>query len=152
MYDIIVCPVCVEIFKNCIFVEIVYIFFKSICLFSGTKTNGGLCSKEALERLNYSELRPNQRLFIENNIARKDMLFCSPLGSGKSLIFRAAPIIFKGLSYNNNPCVAIVVSPLTSLMKTQVKSQDSSRISTVLLRFTPMSLRCYYESCRCITI
>ena len=32
--------------------------------------------------------------------------------------------------------------------------QDSSRITTVtvLLRFMPMSLRCYYESCRCITI
>ena len=29
---------------------------------------------------------------------------------------------------------------------------DSSRITTVLLRFTPISLRCYYESCRCITI
>ena len=30
--------------------------------------------------------------------------------------------------------------------------QDSSRITTVLLRFTPMSLRCYYHSCRCIPI
>ena len=30
--------------------------------------------------------------------------------------------------------------------------QDSSRITTVLVRFMPMSLRCYYESCRCITI
>ena len=30
--------------------------------------------------------------------------------------------------------------------------QKSSRITTVLLRFTPMSLRCYSESCRCITI
>ena len=30
--------------------------------------------------------------------------------------------------------------------------QDSSRITAVLLRFTPTSLRCYYESCRCIPI
>ena len=30
--------------------------------------------------------------------------------------------------------------------------QDSPRIVTVLLRFMPMSLRCYYESCRCATI
>ena len=34
--------------------------------------------KEALERFDYSELRPNQRLVNENNIARKDMLICSP--------------------------------------------------------------------------
>ena len=32
------------------------------------------------------------------------------------------------------------------------KSQDSPRITTVLARFMPMSLRCYYESCRCTTI
>ena len=30
--------------------------------------------------------------------------------------------------------------------------QDSSHITTVLLRFMPMSLRCYYESCRYITV
>ena len=30
--------------------------------------------------------------------------------------------------------------------------KDSSRITKVLLRFTPMSIRCYYDSCRCITI
>ena len=29
--------------------------------------------------------------------------------------------------------------------------QDSSRITTVLLGLAPMSLRCYYDSCRCIT-
>ena len=51
--------------------------------------------KEALERLDYSELRPNQRLFIEKNIAGKDVLFCSPLGSGKSLTFRAAHFILR---------------------------------------------------------
>ena len=30
--------------------------------------------------------------------------------------------------------------------------QDSPRIITVLLRFMPISLLCYYESCRCATI
>ena len=30
--------------------------------------------------------------------------------------------------------------------------QDSPRIIMVLLRFMPMSLRCYYESCRCTKI
>ena len=30
--------------------------------------------------------------------------------------------------------------------------QDSPRITTALVRFMPMSLRCYYESCRCTTI
>ena len=29
--------------------------------------------------------------------------------------------------------------------------QDSSRITMVLLGLAPMSLRCYYDSCRCIT-
>ena len=30
--------------------------------------------------------------------------------------------------------------------------QDSQRITTALVRFMPMSLRCYYESCRCTII
>ena len=29
---------------------------------------------------------------------------------------------------------------------------DSSRITMVLLQFTAISLRCFYESCRCITV
>ena len=29
--------------------------------------------------------------------------------------------------------------------------QESSRMTTVLLGFAPMSLRCCYDSCRCIT-
>ena len=90
--------------------------------------------KEALERLGYSHLRPNQKQVIENYISGKDVLFCSPTGSGKSLTFEVAPYIYKGLSGAHYPCVAIVISPLTSLMKTQVKNLQSKGIKAVYLR------------------
>lgn len=38
-----------------------------------------------LAKLNYSELRPNQRKVIEGYVGGKDVFFCSPTGSGKSL-------------------------------------------------------------------
>ena len=41
---------------------------------------------------------------------------------------------------------------VVSLSWSVPESPNSSRITTVVLRFTPMSLRFYYESCRCITI
>lgn len=90
--------------------------------------------KEALAKLGYTELRPNQRQVIENYISGKDVLFCSPTGSGKSLTFEVAPYIYKGLSASNNPCVAIVVSPLTSLMKTQVRNLQAKGMKEVYLR------------------
>ena len=111
---------------------------------------GSAVVKKALEKLDYSELRLNQRLVIENNIAGKDVLFCSPLGNGKSLTFRAAhfifkEFIFKGLSSNNNPCVAIVVSPLTSLMKTQVKNLQAKGMKAVYLRDICQTLQPFQE-------
>ena len=90
--------------------------------------------KEALEKLGYKELRPNQRQVIEHYIAGKDVLFCSPTGSGKSLTFEAAPSIYKGLSADQSPCVVIVVSPLTSLMKTQVRNLQAKGMKAVYLR------------------
>ena len=90
--------------------------------------------KGALERLGYDELRPNQRQVIENYISGKDVLFCSPTGSGKSLTFEVAPYMYQGLSSTTQPCVAIVVSPLISLMKTQVRNLQSKGIKAVYLR------------------
>ena len=90
--------------------------------------------KEALEKLGYSELRPNQRQVIENYIYGKDVLFCSPTGSGKSLTFEVAPYTYKGLSGDGRSCVAIVVSPLTSLMKTQVRNLQAKGMKAIYLR------------------
>ena len=55
---------------------------------------------------------PLQRRAIECNISRKDSIVVLPTGGGKSLCFQAPAVTMAGL--------AVVVSPLISLMKDQV--------------------------------
>lgn len=45
----------------------------------------------ALRKIGYSELKPNQKSVIEQYVKGRDVLFCSPTGSGKSLVFEVAP-------------------------------------------------------------
>lgn len=68
---------------------------------------------EILERYwGYSSFRPLQREAMEAVLADRDSLLVLPTGGGKSLCFQAPAIAREGL--------AVVVSPLISLMKDQV--------------------------------
>ena len=44
--------------------------------------------------LNYEEIRENQRAVVTGYLNGKDILFCSPTGSGKSFVFEIAPLVF----------------------------------------------------------
>lgn len=68
----------------------------------------------------YSEFRPHQLEAINALLAGEDALIIMPTGGGKSLIFQIPAIIQEG--------VAIVVSPLISLMKDQVDALNSNGI------------------------
>src|SRR4029079_11352597 len=60
----------------------------------------------------YSALRPLQREAMDAVLAGRDSVVVMPTGSGKSLCFQAPALVRPGL--------ALVVSPLISLMKDQV--------------------------------
>jgi ATP-dependent DNA helicase RecQ len=60
----------------------------------------------------YSALRPLQREAMDAVLAGRDSVVVMPTGSGKSLCFQAPALVKSGL--------ALVVSPLISLMKDQV--------------------------------
>ena len=62
----------------------------------------------------YEEFRPLQREAMEAILAGRDSLVVLPTGGGKSLCFQAPALVRPGL--------AVVVSPLISLMKDQVDS------------------------------
>ena len=47
--------------------------------------------KKSLEYFGYENIRPNQEKVVRNYLEGKDVLFCSPTGSGKSLTFELAP-------------------------------------------------------------
>ena len=58
-------------------------------------------------------------IFIEQYMKGKDVLFCSPTGSGKSLVFEMGPFLFHYLE-KKQQCTYIIISPLAALMESQV--------------------------------
>ena len=69
--------------------------------------------KKALEKYwGYKEFRPLQKEAMEHLCNRRDVIVVLPTGGGKSLCFQAPAVTLPGL--------AVVVSPLISLMKDQV--------------------------------
>lgn len=69
--------------------------------------------EQVLERYwGYTAFRPLQREAMEAIVSGRDSLVVMPTGAGKSLCFQAPALVCRGL--------AVVVSPLISLMKDQV--------------------------------
>ena len=58
-------------------------------------------------------------IVIEQYMKGKDVLFCSPTGSGKSLVFEMGPFLFQYLG-KKRKCTCIVILPLAALMESQV--------------------------------
>ncbi|MDQ3070883.1 MAG: RecQ family ATP-dependent DNA helicase, partial [Acidobacteriota bacterium] len=80
----------------------------------------------AVERYwGYSTFRPLQREAMEAILADRDSLVVLPTGGGKSLCFQAPALVREGL--------AIVVSPLISLMKDQVDTLVGNGVSAAFL-------------------
>ncbi len=78
----------------------------------------------AASTLGYQGLRPQQQQAVHTFVTGHDVFVSMPMGSGKSLCFAILPNVFdriRGLT-ENPASIVIVVSPLISLMKEQVKS------------------------------
>lgn len=73
----------------------------------------------------YSDLRPLQREAIASVLRGRDSVVVLPTGGGKSLCFQAPALVLPGL--------AVVVSPLISLMKDQVDALTDSGVAAARL-------------------
>ena len=92
-----------------------------------------------LQKLGYEKFRKGQRRVIEAYLSGKDVMFCAPTGSGKSLCFEVAPFVFNAFLYGaeearqRTSSVCLVVAPLVSLMENQVTSLRSRAVSVAML-------------------
>ena len=74
-----------------------------------------------LERFKVENLKDLQRKALEKLVNGEDVFVIQPTGSGKSLIYQSAPMVFDVVKKTTVPSIAVVISPLTSLMQDQVK-------------------------------
>lgn len=74
-----------------------------------------------IEKFKIENLKPLQRESLEKLVNLQDVFVIQPTGSGKSIIFQAAPMVFDVVKQTNFQSIAVVISPLTSLMQDQVK-------------------------------
>ena len=89
------------------------------------RTFAKLTLEDALARYwGYSTFRPLQREAMEAVLERRDSLVVLPTGGGKSLCFQVSALVRPGL--------AVVVSPLISLMKDQIDTLVGNGVPAVL--------------------
>lgn len=73
----------------------------------------------------YSSFRPKQKEIIQSALAGKDTLAILPTGGGKSICFQVPALAKEG--------IAVVVTPLISLMKDQVQNLQNRGIKAIAI-------------------
>ena len=69
---------------------------------------------------------------MKKEVSGEDAFVCLPTGYGKSLCFQCLPYVFDVLNDHTSPYSQIVVvSPLTSVMKDQIKALDDRGVKAV---------------------
>ena len=98
---------------------------------------------EVLRRyFGYTEFRGAQEELIDAVLDRRDVLGIMPTGGGKSLCYQIPALM--------NPGIALVISPLISLMQDQVLALKTAGIPAAYLNssLTPEQLRAVYRNLR----
>jgi len=85
-----------------------------------------ICAEEVLEQYwGYNSFRPMQKEIVEAALSGKDVLALLPTGGGKSICFQVPALMSDG--------IALVITPLISLMKDQVRNLEARGIRALAI-------------------
>ena len=84
--------------------------------------------RRATNTLGYSKLRPQLKTAVKSFVLGRDVFVSLPTGSGKYCLL---PSVFDLLSGSDGTSIVVVVSPLISLMKDQVRSMMARNVRAV---------------------
>ena len=107
----------------------------------------------AVQQLGYDHPTPEQGAAIREFLLGKDVFVSLPTGGGKSLCYASLPLAFDYLLHaagedRRASTIAVVVSPLTSLMKDQVmKFTEKGRVYFATYMYTVHNL--LHSGCIC---
>ena len=87
----------------------------------------------------YDGFREGQETLIDSLLAGRDTLGIMPTGAGKSLCFQIPALYFPGIT--------LVISPLISLMKDQVKALNEAGVHAAFLN-SSLTASQYYKALR----
>ena len=88
-----------------------------------------------MESFKLKNLKDSQRDALEKLVGGQDVFVIQPTGSGKSLIFQFAPIVFDTIRpLSNAKSIALVISLLASLMQDRVRYLKSVGIKAEFFR------------------
>src|SRR5215212_1399443 len=91
---------------------------------NGVRMNGSDIQQALSRYWGYSSFRPLQKEAMDAVLSGRDSIVVLPTGGGKSLCFQAPALVRPGL--------AVVVSPLISLMKDQVDTLVGNGVPAAL--------------------
>ena len=89
--------------------------------------------KLATASLGFKDLKPLQEEAIRAYVNGRNVLVVLPTGFGKSICYGCLPYVFDILRATNNTSIAIIVSPLVSLMVDQVSKFNRMGISSGMI-------------------
>ena len=75
--------------------------------------------------MGYTKLKPPQEEIITEYVLGKDVFVSLPTGFGKSICYGCLPIVFDKLRGLDEKSIALIITPLISLMTDQVSSFTS---------------------------
>ena len=85
---------------------------------------------EPCNRLGYSPLKEEQRASILPFLEGKDVFVLLPTGFGKTVCYSCLPLAVDIYKKTEEPSIVIVISPLTSLIKDQVRNFSQRGVVT----------------------